>query len=637
FVVTWTSFGQDGDLDGVYMQRFNRFGDAVGTETRVNQNVASYQSDSDVAMDGNGNYVVTWQSFGQDGSAWGIYGRRYAANGTPLGGEFLVNSSTVDDQIDPAVDMDRSGDFVVTWSSFGQDGSGYGVYARRYNSAGVAQGGAVQVNTTTLDYQQHPDVAVDFDGNFTVTWTSWNQDGDRNGVFARSYNADGSDVANASQGGIQGEVQVNTSYLGDQMFPTISMDADGDHVIAWMSRPSQTGGADIYLQRFTPGIMGFTGTSGTDILTFNAATGAVIFNGQTYQIEPGTTTLRFDGAGGNDIVNFIGTAGSDVATLRAGSVAMQSNGFVAIATNVETINVSGGGGSDSATFEGTSSVDQLMAGPDYTQLSVAGFTTKATGFSQVQANGNGGLDQALMVDASGKAWTSSTPHPNVPVLNGTWQTNIASALHGPSNQAFLTGLYQEALGRSPDVGGFNGWLTQLDAGMSREDVANKFWHSRERAGQVIEELYQNLLGRGSDKRGREYWIDRTMAGMTVEDLTIVFVTSTEYISKHSSNSSYVDAMYRDILGRQADTAGHDHFVQQLNQGMTREALAGVFYNSTEMRTRLIDSYYEDFLDRDVDSTSLDFYLGYIASGEGDTDDVAVQVLASDEFFSNISN
>jgi hypothetical protein len=635
FAVTWTSYGQDGDVDGVYLQRYNRFGDPVGVETRVNTNVVSYQSDSDIAMDGSGNYVVIWQSFGQDGSAWGVYGRRYAVDGTPLGGEFLVSNTTLDDQRDPAVAMDRSGDFIVTWSSFGQDGSGYGVYGRRFNSAGAPQGGEFRVNTTTLNYQQYPDVAADFDGNFTIAWTSWDQDGDRNGVFARSYNADGSDVINASLGTPLGEIQVNMSFFGDQMFPTIAMDADGDQVIAWMSRPSQVEGADIFFQQLSPGVMTLTGTALADVFTFNAVSRTVVFNGVTHQIDPAVGALRFDGGGGNDTVNFIGTSGDEQAMLRAGGVELYGNGFIAIATNVEYINVMSGGGNDTAVFEGTSAVDQLVSSPSYTELKFAGLSSMATGFAHVAANSNGSLDQALMVDAAGSPWSSSSAHPNVPVLNGTWQSNTASALNGPSNEAFLTGLYIEALGRTPDVSGFDSWLTVLDTGMTREEVAASFWNSRERASQVVEERYQTLLGRSSDKRGREYWIDRSMAGMSAEDLTVVFVTSSEYINNNASNSAYVDALYRDILGRNADSGGHNYWVGQLSNGMAREDFARTVYDSKEMQTKMIDHYYEEFLDRDVDDASLASYLSFIESGQGDIDDVAVRVLASDEFFANV--
>ena len=59
----------------------------------------------------------------------------YQAGGTPLGGAFEVNSTSKNAQRYSAVAMDAQGDFVVTWESRGQDGSGYGVYAQRYDYA----------------------------------------------------------------------------------------------------------------------------------------------------------------------------------------------------------------------------------------------------------------------------------------------------------------------------------------------------------------------------------------------------------------------------------------------------------------------------------------------------------------------
>jgi hypothetical protein len=61
---------------------------------------------------------------------------------------------------------------VVTWSSYAQDGSGLGVYARRYPSPLAAPGPEVQVNTYTTFSQLQPAVAVDSAGNLVVVWTS---------------------------------------------------------------------------------------------------------------------------------------------------------------------------------------------------------------------------------------------------------------------------------------------------------------------------------------------------------------------------------------------------------------------------------------------------------------------------------
>jgi hypothetical protein len=45
---------------------------------------------------------------------------------------FRVNSNTVNDQLDPSIGIDRVGNFMVVWTSTGQDGSDLGVFAQRF-------------------------------------------------------------------------------------------------------------------------------------------------------------------------------------------------------------------------------------------------------------------------------------------------------------------------------------------------------------------------------------------------------------------------------------------------------------------------------------------------------------------------
>src|SRR5207247_2097696 len=135
----WTSSAQDGSNTGVYAQRYNAAGVAQGSEFRVNTTTASAQENSAVAIDSAGNFVVAWSSNLQDGSGSGTYARRYSAAGLALTGEFRVNTYTSNDQNYPTVAMDAIGDFVVTWSSLGQDaGNTWGVYAQHYDANAVA-------------------------------------------------------------------------------------------------------------------------------------------------------------------------------------------------------------------------------------------------------------------------------------------------------------------------------------------------------------------------------------------------------------------------------------------------------------------------------------------------------------------
>ena len=65
-----------------------------------------------------------------------------------------------------------AGDFVVTWTSMYQDGSLGGIYAQRYNAAGVAQGAEFRANTFTTNFQTESAVAMDASGDTRSTWTS---------------------------------------------------------------------------------------------------------------------------------------------------------------------------------------------------------------------------------------------------------------------------------------------------------------------------------------------------------------------------------------------------------------------------------------------------------------------------------
>ncbi|MCI0458707.1 MAG: hypothetical protein L0Z62_17250, partial [Gemmataceae bacterium] len=147
---------------------------------------ADDQKGSSIAMDGAGNFVITWSSSGQDGSLWGVYAQRYNAAGVAQGSEFRVNTTTAGDQQDAAVAMDGAGNFVITWSSNGQDSSVWGVYAQQYNAAGVRIGGEFQVNTTTAGNQEYSSIAINDVGNAVVVW-SGNGPGDSAGIFAQRY------------------------------------------------------------------------------------------------------------------------------------------------------------------------------------------------------------------------------------------------------------------------------------------------------------------------------------------------------------------------------------------------------------------------------------------------------------------
>src|SRR5207237_2211347 len=124
-----------------------------------------------------------------DGSAYGVYARRFAAAGAPLTGDVAVNTVTTGAQSAPAVAVGSAGDFVIAWTSIGQDGDGQGVYARRFNAAAAPPVSEFRVNTVTTGDQTTPAVAMNAAGDFLVAWASNGQDGSGLGVYAQRYTA----------------------------------------------------------------------------------------------------------------------------------------------------------------------------------------------------------------------------------------------------------------------------------------------------------------------------------------------------------------------------------------------------------------------------------------------------------------
>ncbi|MFO0292588.1 MAG: beta strand repeat-containing protein, partial [Rhodospirillales bacterium] len=191
FVVTWDSLGQDGSVGGIYAQRYTSAGLTEGGEFRVNSFTTGSQTSPSVTSIGDGGFVVTWSSVDQDGDGNGIYAQRYTSAGVAAGSEFRVTSYVPLDEFFPSVTALGDGGFVVTWASYEQDGFGFGIYAQRFDTVGATTGSEFRVNSYTTVFFALPSVTALGDGGFVVTWDSLGQDGDSRGIYAQRYDSAG--------------------------------------------------------------------------------------------------------------------------------------------------------------------------------------------------------------------------------------------------------------------------------------------------------------------------------------------------------------------------------------------------------------------------------------------------------------
>lgn len=254
FVTVWEM--NDGDRDGVYGQRYNAAGMPQGSEFQVNTYTVNNQDDPAVAMDARGNFVVTWESEGQDESGGGVYAQRYHADGTVNGSEFQVNTYTDNDQDDSAVAMNADGAFVVTWESKGQGKGSVDQYeknsvnAQRYHADGTPNGSEFRVNNNnqTSNNEDNPAVAINDAGDFVISWEIKRKDDTPStdydtseGIYARIYSAGGTVAGTAFL------VNTNTGQADDEKSPVVAMSKNGTFAVTWTYGPSDF---DIYGQRY---------------------------------------------------------------------------------------------------------------------------------------------------------------------------------------------------------------------------------------------------------------------------------------------------------------------------------------------------------------------------------------------------
>lgn len=239
FVITWASY-QGASYTEIYAQRYASNGGQLGSEFRVNSYTTGHQDYPSVAMDQDGDFVVAWSGQGPEGTN-GIYAQRYDGFGQEQGSQFRVNTSTTGG-LDPSVAMDQNGNFVVTWEG-SSDGSNSGIFAQRFNSSGLPVGDVFLVNTVTAGAQRTPSVAIDQNGDFVIAWMSYLPDFSDVEIAARLFNS-----AGVPQGG---EFQVNTYTTSLQRVPTVAMDSIGDFVVAWHGKGVDDGLYNIYAQRYS--------------------------------------------------------------------------------------------------------------------------------------------------------------------------------------------------------------------------------------------------------------------------------------------------------------------------------------------------------------------------------------------------
>lgn len=188
------------------------------------------------------------------------------------------------------------------------------------------------------------------------------------------------------------------------------------------------------------------------------------------------------------------------------------------------------------------------------------------------------------------------------------------------------------LGRAPSADELEWHTVAIESGsISRLGFARSLAASQEWIDATIDALYRSALGRPAEEAGLAHWRSRIAAGMPITDLVALIHGSDErYAKVGGTDDAFVRGLYRDLLHRESDGAGLQHWIGQLRAGVGRTTAVASFHGSLESRRIRVTAAYERVLSRPPDAGGLRHWAQVLSR----LDDVALDahLAASGEFF-----
>jgi len=184
FAVVWM---QDKSSNSIMGRLYNADGSAKAEPFEVSTIRFSSVTQPSISMSREGRFVVAWDGDPELAGLDDIHARMFEADGTAIGEQFIVNTTFEGPQQNPKVAMNNRRQFIVVWDTkIDPDINEREIFAQRYDSIGEAIGDEFQVNTYIEADQKRPAVAMGQGPNFVTTWQSYGQDGSGYGVFGRT-------------------------------------------------------------------------------------------------------------------------------------------------------------------------------------------------------------------------------------------------------------------------------------------------------------------------------------------------------------------------------------------------------------------------------------------------------------------
>jgi hypothetical protein len=201
----------------------------------------------------------------------------------------------------------------------------------------------------------------------------------------------------------------------------------------------------------------------------------------------------------------------------------------------------------------------------------------------------------------------------------------------PTSLSFTKSLYNDVLGRPTNDQEASGWAYQVAGGSPTAAVAQGFINSTERLRAEVAKVYQRALKRDPDPGGYSTWVNYLWAGATLNDLNAMLYGSPESVQALGGGSLqlWVDGMYQGLLGRPAGPSEQASWANVARSQGAASVSWGISA-SVEARQLRLNGYYLQYLQRPVDNAGISTWLPAMV-GRGDLD-VQVSIASSLEYW-----
>ena len=150
-----------------------------------------------------------------------------------------------------------------------------------------------------------------------------------------------------------------------------------------------------------------------------------------------------------------------------------------------------------------------------------------------------------------------------------------------STETFVEQLYSKFLFRTSDATGKADWVNRIETGQeSLAQVTYNFAQSPEYSlrAKSVSELYFLLFERVPDSAGMQHWLDKVDQGLNTDDLVNLFMSSQEYANKYGAitdDSTFIEQLFERGTGEPLSSYDKNSFDDSLQSGGRAKVISDI--------------------------------------------------------------